>query len=212
VNEKSRPEGRRLDDLAGARGQQDDGTERHVVIEDIKFSMIPEALLYDDRLNPMDKLVYGCLLRHGDDPANCYPAHKRIAYLVNCQVRSVQRPLRALEGAGWIKRVPRRNPDGSRTSDGYFVHRRNEAAEKALVEKKEAWKRGLWRTATAHDNADPALENAIEGEAQPRSSARTPRAEIAYEGDPSEREPVEDRKDSTVDWRAEERGCAAGAA
>lgn len=89
---------------------------------DYRFAPIPEALLYDPSITPLAVRVYGVLMRHGLDPASCFPSHERIGKLVGVSDRSIQRPCRDLEKAGWISRVRRRNDRGERTSDGYFVH------------------------------------------------------------------------------------------
>lgn len=93
---------------------------RHVSNERDPWAKVPEALLYSD-LSDKAVRVYACLHRHGDDPANCYPSHARIAALIGCADRSIARPLAELEAAGWIVKKPRYQPDGRRTSDGYYV-------------------------------------------------------------------------------------------
>lgn len=88
---------------------------------DWPWAPIPEAVLYDHRLDPLAVRVYGCLLRHGLDPGACYPSHARIAELIGCSKRSINRPVRDLEENGWIERVPRFDDRGDRTSDGFHV-------------------------------------------------------------------------------------------
>lgn len=99
----------------------DDG--RHVVNESLPWALVPEALLYDHRLSDKAVRVYGCLVRHGDDPSNCYPSQARIAGLIGCEQRSIQRPLKQLVEAGWVVKVARHDANGLRVSDGFYVRR-----------------------------------------------------------------------------------------
>jgi hypothetical protein len=104
-------------------------TDQHVTT-DWKYAPIPEAVLYSDLSGTAVK-VYGCLLRHGLTPDSCYPSHARIARLIHISPRSVQRPLRELEEAGWIRRIPRFNPGGEQTSDGFHVFTAQQNAQGA---------------------------------------------------------------------------------
>lgn len=91
------------------------------------FSMVPEAVIYDQRLGDKAVRVYACLLRHGDNPSNCFPSHRRIADMIGCSPRSIQRVLNELERAGWIRRIARFR-DGGRTSSGFEVRKQVPAA------------------------------------------------------------------------------------
>lgn len=91
------------------------------VRSDYRFAPVPEALLFDPTITPMAVRVYAVLARHGMTPESCYPSHALIAERCGCSPRSVQRPLRELEEAGWITRVPRFDERGDRRSDGFIV-------------------------------------------------------------------------------------------
>lgn len=91
------------------------------VTTDYRFAPVPEALLFDPNISPLAVRVYGVLARHGMTPESCYPSHASIAERCGCAPRSVQRPLRELEEAGWITRVPRFDERGDRRSDGFIV-------------------------------------------------------------------------------------------
>lgn len=91
------------------------------VRSDYRFAPVPEALLFDPTITPMAIRVYAVLARHGMTPESCYPSHALIAERCGCSPRSVQRPLRELEEAGWITRVPRFDERGDRRSDGFIV-------------------------------------------------------------------------------------------
>lgn len=92
------------------------------VSTDYRYAPIPEDVLYDSALDPLAVRIYGALMRHGLTPDVCYPSHRRLAELVGCAARSVQRPLRVLEDAGWIARLPRFDERGERISDAFVVH------------------------------------------------------------------------------------------
>ena len=59
--------------------------------------------------------------RAGDDGKSCFPSQKEIAKKTSITVRSVQKHLVWLEGAGLLKRVERRRKDGYRTTDEYIL-------------------------------------------------------------------------------------------
>lgn len=89
---------------------------------DYRFAPIPEDLLYDTALTPLAVRIYGALMRHGLDPSSCYPSHARLGQLVGVSERSVQRPVKDLEAAGWISKVRRKNDRGERMTDAYHVY------------------------------------------------------------------------------------------
>lgn len=99
-----------------------------------RFAQIPESLLYDPEMPDAAVRVYGVLLRHGQDPVNCYPSYRRIGELIGRAPRSVPAWIRRLEGAGWIERVPRMTDVGDFTSNAYrvFAVADPSAAERAL--------------------------------------------------------------------------------
>lgn len=88
------------------------------------FALIPERLLYDTDLSPMDIRVYGSLRRFADKGSGkCHPSHATIAKLVGTTARTVRRSTAALSAAGWLS--SRRRFDegtGSFTSNVYKVH------------------------------------------------------------------------------------------
>lgn len=95
------------------------GATRPAVTTSFRYAPIPEALLYDHDIDPLAIRVYGCLARHGTTASNCYPTHARIASLIGIAKKSVVRPLKALESAGWIVRYPRYDERQNRLADGY---------------------------------------------------------------------------------------------
>lgn len=100
----------------------DDPTPHVEVTE--RFALVPEPLLYDPDICAEAVRVYAVLRRHGSDPTNCYPSHRRLAELIGKSPRSIQGWLRQLDDAGWIDRVARTTPSGDPDSNGYRVHGR----------------------------------------------------------------------------------------
>lgn len=151
---------------------------RHVTVAQTPFAMVPEAVIYDHRLTDKAQRLYACLLRHGTDPENCYPSHKRLADLIGCSERSIARPMNELIEAGWIVRVKRpAREDGSRQTDGYFVH--TTAQESATHNAGERGGPRAGTKATTQENVDP-----------PRTTARTHHAQERGEREPLERKPL----------------------
>lgn len=103
--------------------------DAHVEVTD-RFALIPEALLYDPAISAEAVRLYGALRRHGSDPSNCYPSHRRLGDLIGRSPKSVPTWLRQLDEAGWIDRVTRRTASGDPDSNGYRVHGR--AQERAV--------------------------------------------------------------------------------
>jgi hypothetical protein len=104
----------------GTPNPHTEGAGPHVTLAD-RFAIVPEALLYDPSISDTAVRVYGVLVRHGSDPANCYPSHARIAQLIGKSKRSVQGWVKELEDAGWIERVARTTEAGDPDSNGYLV-------------------------------------------------------------------------------------------
>jgi hypothetical protein len=142
-----------------------------------RFAPIPEALLYADDVSDKALRVYGALMRHGLDPSSCYPSHARIGELIGCAARSIQRPLRELEAAGWIERVRRIDPDtGQRITDGFHVH-----------------------TANAQMRAPTALVS-VEGSAQDHRAPERVEGEQENESQPERKDPLDARSLVTRVW------------
>lgn len=121
-----------------------------------RWAPIPEDLLYDPDITPLAVRVYGVLIRHGIDPESCYPSHGRIAERLGVSRRSIQRPIRELEEAGWIERRQRFDASGARISDGY--HLRDVPDPTAL--KNAHPPRAGARTPHVEEREAPALNNA----------------------------------------------------
>lgn len=98
-----------------------DEVQKTAVDTGYRFAPIPEALLYSRGISDKAVRVYATLMRHGLDPQHCFPSHRRIAEFIGSAPRSIQRPIKELEDAGWIVRQPRFTDGGYRQSDGWFV-------------------------------------------------------------------------------------------
>lgn len=89
---------------------------------DAYFAMIPEALLYDERLTSTDVRVYGCLRRFADKASGrCHPSHSTIAEKIHTSDRTVRRSIDALVDAGWVISRRRKSEEGAWTSNSYRV-------------------------------------------------------------------------------------------
>lgn len=93
-----------------------------IIIEGQTWVPMPVGVLTDHRLSPMARVVFGLLMHHGQLPERCYPGHARLAAMAGIAEKSIARPLRELEDAGWITRHRRTRDNGTRTSDGYTLH------------------------------------------------------------------------------------------
>lgn len=98
-----------------------DDSAKTVRVDPTPFAQVPEQLVYSTLTDKAVRL-WIALVRHGEDPSSCFPSERRLAGLIGCAPRSVQRPLRELEDAGWITRVTRLDA-GRQTTNGYHVHR-----------------------------------------------------------------------------------------
>lgn len=77
-----------------------------------KYAPIPEDLVYDHRLSPLDVRVWACIARHGFEQERCFPSHERIGALVDCSTRSVRRSVENLKTCGWLTYTRSMRQDG----------------------------------------------------------------------------------------------------
>ena len=68
------------------------------------------------------KLVLVALADHADDWGNCWPGTRGLAVKCGVTERTVERHVAELAEAGWIKITPRYRPDGSRTSNLFYLN------------------------------------------------------------------------------------------
>jgi hypothetical protein len=116
-----------------------------------RFAQIPEALLYDPTVDDGMIRVYGILLRHGSDPANCYPSHRRIADLTGKSKRTIPAIIGRLADAGWIEILPRTTDSGDSDSNGYRIY----AAPRQVEPEGGSLTRGVY----ASERRPPTREN-----------------------------------------------------
>lgn len=64
-----------------------------------------------------EKAILMLIANYAGSDGTCYPGQETLARQACCSVKTVERALKAFEDRGWIRRVPRRRRDGSRTSD-----------------------------------------------------------------------------------------------
>lgn len=133
----------------------DPATESPFVEVVDRFAIIPEALLYDPDMPDVAVRVYGVLLRHGQDPENCFPSYARIGNLIGRSARSVPGWIRTLEQAGWIERVPQLSRLGDWSHNAYRVYASpdHDAAERAVRARERVEARVAQRGGSAPERA-----------------------------------------------------------
>ena len=75
-----------------------------------KFMLIPDEMLGDSRLKPLDMVVYGALDSFADSDGKAWPSIPTIAERSNVSSATVKRALSRLENAGYIARRRRCRP------------------------------------------------------------------------------------------------------
>jgi predicted transcriptional regulator len=92
------------------------------------FFMVDNGV-FDERLNlePLDKLVYICLLRYADNTSReAFPAMQRIADDIGITRQRVNTAIKILEQRGLIKKKKRFDKTGGKKSNLYIVYDANE--------------------------------------------------------------------------------------
>ena len=72
-------------------------------------------------LTPAERLALIALADYADENWSCFPGQEKLAVRICVSKRTVIRLLQALEEKGLIRRERRARPDGSRTSDRFFL-------------------------------------------------------------------------------------------
>ncbi|GHE79543.1 hypothetical protein GCM10019059_42550 [Camelimonas fluminis] len=67
--------------------------------------------------SPTLKLVLTAISNYADEDGRCWPSQQRLVADTELSVRAVRNALIKLEDKGFLKRIVRRRPDGSRASD-----------------------------------------------------------------------------------------------
>lgn len=148
------------------------------VTSDYTFAQVPEDLLFDPKIDHLAVRIYGVLARYGQTPNRCFPSDATIAARIGVEPRSVQRPLRVLEEAGWIARVPRQ--DKLNTRAGFHVYMTPFGGGKGRVDEREG--RAQERDPRAEEREGVALRSATGSRTPARQRTR------ASEREPDERE------------------------
>lgn len=74
-----------------------------------------------DGLAPAERLALIAIADYADENWSCFPGQERLAERVCVSKRTIIRLLQALEEKGLIRRERRARPDGTRTSDRFFL-------------------------------------------------------------------------------------------
>jgi predicted transcriptional regulator len=100
------------------------------------FFMVDNGV-FDERLNlePLDKLVYICLLRYADNNSReAYPGQSRIAKDIGITRQRVNIAINTLTEKGLIEKRARFDKRGSQTSNQYIVYDANEVINRVSSE------------------------------------------------------------------------------
>jgi predicted transcriptional regulator len=93
--------------------------------------------IFDERLNlePLDKLVYICLLRYANNNSKeAYPGQETIAKNVGISRKRVNLAVKVLEERGLIKKQQRFDKTGGQKSNNYIVYDANEVIHRVCPE------------------------------------------------------------------------------
>lgn len=85
------------------------------------FTQIDDLIILDTSLTMKAKMAYVVLAQHASKESICWPSVKRIAGLAGTSSRSVNRGLKELADAGYIKCERRTRDDGGKTSNLYIL-------------------------------------------------------------------------------------------
>jgi len=94
----------------------------------LPFAMVPEWLL-DSNISDRAIRLYAVLVRYADQNGRAFPARKRLAERVRCSLDSVDRATHELVNVGALTVIPRKNADGSPSSNDYLILPGGVAAE-----------------------------------------------------------------------------------
>jgi hypothetical protein len=94
----------------------------------LPFAIVPEWLL-DSKVSDRAIRLYAVLVRYADTNGRAFPARKRLAERVHCSLDSVDRATRELVNVGVMTVIPRKNADGSPSSNDYLILPGGVAAE-----------------------------------------------------------------------------------
>ena len=76
------------------------------------FTIVPDAVLDDENLETIPKLVFCIISRHANRDGTAFPSLTRIAKKAGCSRSSVQEAIKALSTAGYLVKESRRKPGG----------------------------------------------------------------------------------------------------
>lgn len=85
------------------------------------FALVPFGLVRAGTGEQVRLYVALAAYANGRTRDGAFPGVPRLAHDLDRHERSVQRDLRALEAAGWLRIVERTRPNGSQTSNGYVL-------------------------------------------------------------------------------------------
>jgi predicted transcriptional regulator len=113
--------------------------------------------IFDERLNldPLDKLVYICLLRYANNSSReAYPGQETIAKNVGISRKRVNIAVKVLEEKGLIKKEQRFDKKGGQKSNNYIVYDANEVIHRVYPE-------NTGGVSQSHRGCNPGLQKGV---------------------------------------------------
>jgi hypothetical protein len=107
-----------------------------------------------------------------DEDGYCWPGQKMLAEYTEQSVRTVREHLVALEAEGYLKRVARKRPDGTNTSDAYYLNLSKPHATFETKKKRQAAESAASEKPKTKRQFSPAAESAS-GEKQQEHAAKS---------------------------------------
>lgn len=87
---------------------------------DSNFFKVPNKI-FDVHLSSKAIAVFCCLMRHAGNKLQCFPARALIANECGISVSTVDRALAELTDRGFVHKVARKNTEGGKTSNMYYL-------------------------------------------------------------------------------------------
>jgi hypothetical protein len=78
--------------------------------------------VFEQNLNPTQKIILMALADHCDDSGKCWPGLNGISEKCNLHISTIQRNIHKLEDDGFIRITERKRPNGSQTSNLYQLN------------------------------------------------------------------------------------------
>lgn len=151
----------------------------------VTFAIVPEWVLYSD-VSAQAIRLYATLNRHADKAGRAFPSRRRLASLMKCSPKTVDRATAELEGIGALVVDKRKSKSGDKASNLYTVRQTSALGQMGLD---EGW---------SADGSQWSVGDEGGGAPAHHGGAQTDHggAPVATELEPPELEPLNERKPS----------------